>query len=1031
MEAPAAGIKGRPVPPPLKSIDEPTVTWGDRPAQQEKEEEEDDCSAELSYDAWNSLRNSETDVNVNMLIENEVSKAMVRRASFSSSDWGGGFDYEKFIYSIEAEAAIGTEGAERPPRPSQLSMGSCRSLMSGADSELAGSTGTDRSDFRPEKELLRNLFAPKPGAQPREPEKHRALSRVIGNIFTEFRMDENMCNRSSWSVSGYYVGNETIGARARRMASHAGFIGFFLILTLYALFAPDMLHAWGTKELEHPFRIASTVVFFLFCSEILVCMLDERPYVRTAIFILDVLALLSFFMETWFVHKDASILDDQSSLLAQLVRSTRLTRLARIARIARVTRIIPAVITLCLQHKVRLARVMILRRIWRAFVFLDSDRDRLVSYYDLKFFYVSVLYRFRQSVSVYMHLREDTRFFLEAETNGSITLLDFREFSRLFMATSLGKEMMKFQLADLERTAGIWVLIRKVSDRSALKVSVGILILLSVLQVFSIDRADTSARQDLSQLEVMSREPSYGVAPGSEALCAHLALYARMHRPLLILLHGRLVWNEGSCLFGEDAALVAPAEALQVLLAKFAASTLRVSEATPLCGSRIECSAASEHSTVVLLDHSELLREESAWSVVGMVSTLTLLLIYILILNGKITRFSKTLLMPLRALVDDMVALSSLELADIDEDLPAEIARRVVPDIHVSEDVLRLQESFKTMRSAVRSWCKYVPLSVVQRLFVAGLEARIGVVKCTATIMFCDVDGFEALCDGLDPAEVLDLISAITGTAAEVIHKNEGTLLEFIGDEVLAVFNTPRVQKNHVQLGVVTALQIHQAIAKLTYRTLYGHKHLDLRCRCGVHTASIFAGNIGSYQRMKYGLLGDGINLTARLKGLNSRYKTHTMVSASVHDVFAKRKTRHVLLRAVDLVAVKGKKEPSIVYESILSGSVTVKAAFGKHNDGFRLYQQRSFAEAADAFREAANILGASASSDVPSLMLAQRCEAYMACPPPADWDGVERMTKKSFDDPPPQEGLGDIAWRTSGTARPSSGPRTSARSCS
>lgn len=245
-------------------------------------------------------------------------------------------------------------------------------------------------------------------------------------------------------------------------------------------------------------------------------------------------------------------------------------------------------------------------------------------------------------------------------------------------------------------------------------------------------------------------------------------------------------------------------------------------------------------------------------------------------------------------------------------------------------------------------------------------------------------------------------MSTVTGTVADVVHKHEGTLLEFIGDEVLSVFNTPKTQKNHVYLGVSTAVHIHQAMQKLTYRTLKSDKEIAIQCRCGVHTGPIFAGNIGSPQRMKYGLLGDGINLTARLKGLNSRYRSRTLVSANVFNDLSTMKGhhRHILLRPVDLVAVKGKKEPTVVYESLLPGHHyhKIKHASLRHAEGFKLYQHRMFEEARTAFEEVGNSMETLGGIDWPSRMLADRCEAYIEAPPPEDWDGVERMTAKSFD---------------------------------
>merc|ERR1712176_378781 len=116
---------------------------------------------------------------------------------------------------------------------------------------------------------------------------------------------------------------------------------------------------------------------------------------------------------------------------------------------------------------------------------------------------------------------------------------------------------------------------------------------------------------------------------------------------------------------------------------------------------------------------------------------------------------------------------------------------------------------------------------------------------------------------------------------AFVIGRHRGNLLEFIGDEVLAVYNAPNRFRGHVVAAVTSALKIHEHMASLPVIRTGDGKEFKLRCRIAVHCASVLAGNLGSHSRMKYGLLGDGVNLTARLKGLNTRYNTQTITTKS------------------------------------------------------------------------------------------------------------------------------------------------------
>ncbi|CAE8657138.1 unnamed protein product, partial [Polarella glacialis] len=198
------------------------------------------------------------------------------------------------------------------------------------------------------------------------------------------------------------------------------------------------------------------------------------------------------------------------------------------------------------------------------------------------------------------------------------------------------------------------------------------------------------------------------------------------------------------------------------------------------------------------------------------------------------------------------------------------------------------------------------------------------------------------------PQVLLDHLTGVLGAIADIIQLHNGTFLEFISEEVLAVFNAPNQLDNHASAGLTSAIEIHEAVSAL----IPAKESLPLRCRCGVHTAMILAGNIGSTQRIKYGVLGDGVNLAARMKGLNSRYKTRTLCS---ENALSKQLLQiPIATRPVDLVAVKGKSEPTMVYEVIGNSQhdpVLIKAA-ARHNEAFSLYQTRCFKEAMLKFEE-------------------------------------------------------------------------------
>jgi len=564
-------------------------------------------------------------------------------------------------------------------------------------------------------------------------------------------------------------------------------------------------------------------------------------------------------------------------------------------------------------------------------------------------------------------------------------------------ATQLGKNLIAYHVADVEREEGVWNLTQKLSDNTALKICVGLLILLTVMTILEVNIVDGGADQGLMQLDEIARDEAALGSNSTEYICEQIRVYTRLYIVLFVYINGKTYFDKGECLSrGIPLSELDPWVRIQEIIRE---STYRNSEVVWSCWK--DYVSCSKQNTVAMSLVSQAAEndDQTVASIQTIVIVIALLLVFVYALNTGITSFSKTLLQPLRALVDDMAAMSQLELVNIDREFPEKMGAK---KIKVAEELQQLQESCTSMRGAIKSWSKYVPPAVVQRLFRAGVEAKIGVARVQVTILFCDIKGFEDRVRGLSPEDVLHLLSQALGRIADVIARYKGTLLEFIGDEVLAVFNAPSRVKFHTYSGVCSALEIHKEVSAMPPLACGGEgRKLPISCRVGVNTCNILAGNIGSAQRMKYGLLGDGINLTARLKGINSKYNTGTLVS---DKVFADDKTRfQVIHRPVDLVAVKGKKEPTTVLQPLElkdlnsnEDNVSVNETIAEtHTQAFDLYRERHFTEAAELFGAVNDHYAVQGTADEPSRILRARCLKYAQEPPADDWDGVERLTKK------------------------------------
>jgi len=919
--------------------------------------------------------------------------------------------------------------------------GSLTRALNSARSSLRISSNQASADFKEEARLIQRIFAPELFGRTKFgiESKHLVLSRVIHTILAlePAQQDPNrssleserssaitrsslhsqgsiagrvasmvsMASRSTSDSGPSYIGARTLRARqaAFWMVQTMAFVALSTTCTIYALFGLDLVDIWGDKDHEQALLVINTAVFCFFVLEMFLHALAIKYFAFSLPALLDFLALCSLLGDTWFLKAD-----QMDSQLARVARSSRMARLARIARIARVTRFLPHIANLLDHFKKRQRVAMImLRRLWRVFLFLDTDGDKRVSLADLKCFYITIMQECPQMLtrSKVELLQVDVELFQTAADCGESRDLSWNEFKTLFLSTALGKDIKSYHVWDMTQASGTLAVAQKLSDRVSLKVCVAVLILLATMMLIDQDVKDESVLQGLAQLDTIARgEHSLPLAVASSAyLCRQIDLYARelsrnRHNLKLLVLDGRMYWD-GSCLQASNSE--SNWNHINLANSIVEQSKLRDMEVVQACWSGVllgdeEQGCGGTWSSMSLVDASDHYRYMALYAMLGTLMTIVLLVIFISLLSMNFTNFSKTLVQPLRGIADDMLALSSLELNAIDEAYDDEPANAVV------EELRQLQIAFKKLRSAVRSWAKFVPASVVERLLSAGTEARIGVSKCSVSILFCDIDGFEEACHGIRPHEVVNMLSTVIGVIADIIENRGGTLLEFIGDEVLAVFNTPIAVKFHIYSAVAASCEIHKAMAELPpfmTESDYGEREVPIRCRCGLHTAQILAGNIGSTERMKYGLLGDGTNLTARLKGLNSRYGTYTLASQHMHE--DKLCRRIFVFRPVDMVAVKGKKEPTCVYEVVdrlEDGNEALAKAALEHARAFELYYSKNFAEAKELFQQVCVAFEANSHQrDEVSRQLIARCDDYLLRPPPEDWDGVERLTKKTF----------------------------------
>ncbi len=288
-----------------------------------------------------------------------------------------------------------------------------------------------------------------------------------------------------------------------------------------------------------------------------------------------------------------------------------------------------------------------------------------------------------------------------------------------------------------------------------------------------------------------------------------------------------------------------------------------------------------------------------------------------------------------------------------------------------------------------RMFAQYMSEKVIAHLMAHPERLKLGGERRRVTLFFSDLAGFTSLSERLTPEEVVSLLNDYLSRMTDIILAEEGTVDKFEGDAIMAFWGAPLPQEDQALRACRTALE--QQAALLELNRIFREKHLPpLAMRIGLHTGEAVVGNLGSQNRFDYTVIGDTVNLAARLEGLNKFYGTFILVS----ETTAGECGDAVEFQELDRVAVKGRETPVVVYQPLaLKNGLTPEEALVREEfaEGLAWYRQGNFSQAAALWQ---NILAKNPEHG-PARMFLGRCQEFLYSPPPPDWDGVFRPDKK------------------------------------
>lgn len=279
----------------------------------------------------------------------------------------------------------------------------------------------------------------------------------------------------------------------------------------------------------------------------------------------------------------------------------------------------------------------------------------------------------------------------------------------------------------------------------------------------------------------------------------------------------------------------------------------------------------------------------------------------------------------------------------------------------------------KRMQSAMR---RFMTQKVVDQVLSRGDDLLFGT-ACRASILFADIRNFTSMAEALSPRETVDMLNEAFTDFFEAVAASDGVLDKFIGDAIMAVYGAPLTTGRDPENAVESAVQMLRALDLLNWRR--SERALPpLRLGVGVATGEVVAGTIGSPKRMDYTVIGDSVNLSARLQDLTKAYGVEILVCEETAAAVASR----YRLRELDLITVRGRQRPSTVFQVLLDGSDDMLAAYAQGRD---CLLRRDWSGAIAAFEQALAL----DHDDRPSQLMRDRALALAADPAEANWNGV------------------------------------------
>ena len=318
---------------------------------------------------------------------------------------------------------------------------------------------------------------------------------------------------------------------------------------------------------------------------------------------------------------------------------------------------------------------------------------------------------------------------------------------------------------------------------------------------------------------------------------------------------------------------------------------------------------------------------------------------------------------------------------------------------YVSNILYRVLNEQKDKKFLKDTFGAYISPELIDQMYEEKQEPKLGGNTGYHTAFFSDIQSFSAFSEVMEPEAMVKLMNEYLTEMTNILLDHQGTLDKYIGDSIVAFYGAPVTVEEHELLACKTALAMEKKIVELREKWSHEDDKPDLvhhlRHRVGLNSGPMVTGNMGSEMRMNYTMMGDTVNVAARLESSAKLYGVYIQVAENTY----KKVKDEFEWRTLDYVRVKGKKVPVHVYE-LLSEKGQLDDDTAKmltiFHEGLELYNAQKWNDALKKFEESATLEDEFPTRPTtPSKVYIFRCNHFIENLPEKDWDGVWIMTTK------------------------------------